>query len=621
MTLCINPRCSKPQNPNSTLFCQACGSEVLLQGRYRAVSELGRGGFGKTYEVSDQGTPKVLKILINTSPKAISLFKREAQVLSQLIDPGIPRVEAHGYFEHPIQDGQAPVHCFVMEKIEGDNLHSYIKKRGRPIDGEMANRWLIELLLILQQVHNQGILHRDIKPQNIILKPDGKLALIDFGAVTEGTGTKVATETSKSGATKAATQTGGGTSIWTRGYAPIEQINGEAVPQSDFFGLGRTFVFLLTGKEPTDRTIYDASNDELKWQSHASDVLPHLAKVIDHMIARLARERPINAQAILQQLEAPSSSSEPKQGAKGKDIEVDLEITEQEAISGTSKEITFLRTVYPNGTSNSSRQETKKLTVKVAPKSQHGSRLRLAGQGNDGQNGEVPGDVYVRLSTKSTDNDDLSSERLGENYYVELRDLLKAKDWKAANAVTIGLILVLASRQQEQFLRKEDILKIPPQDLRIIDQLWMKYSDGHSGFSVQKKTMKHYGNDYHRFFVARGWDSSMEKEIKALLDDSILILNIKELPPGMLPFSPLLFYVSPAFVDKVGMKVGMGALGMAAGLSVGLVFPPAWGVAAVVGGIAGLMGGGKENVKDIFACKEEVKVLLLRLSLQHHSSL
>ncbi len=321
MTLCINPRCSKPQNSNNTLFCQACGSEVLLQGRYRAVSELGSGGFGKTYEVSDQGTPKVLKILINTSPKAISLFKREAQVLSQLIYPGIPKVEPNGYFEHPLQDGQAPVHCLVMEKIEGDNLHSYIRKRGRPIDGEMATRWLIELLLILQQVHNQGILHRDIKPQNIILKPDGKLALIDFGAVTEGTGTRVATETSKSRGTQYATQTGGGTSIWTRGYAPIEQINGEAVPQSDFFGLGRTFVFLLTGKEPTDRTIYDASNDELKWQSHASGVSLHLAKVIDHMIARLARERPINAQAILQQLEAPSSSSDSKQAIKGKDIE------------------------------------------------------------------------------------------------------------------------------------------------------------------------------------------------------------------------------------------------------------------------------------------------------------
>jgi serine/threonine protein kinase len=302
MTLCINPRCSKPQNSNNTHFCQACGSEVLLQGRYRAVSELGSGGFGKTYEVSDQGTPKVLKILINTAPKAISLFKREAQVLSQLIYPGIPRVEAHGYFEHPLQDGQAPVHCFVMEKIEGDNLHSYIRKRGRPIDGEMATRWLIELLLILQQVHNQGILHRDIKPQNIILKPDGKLALIDFGAVTEGTGTQVATEMSKSGGTQYATQTGGGTSIWTRGYAPIEQINGEAVPQSDFFGLGRTFVFLLTGKEPTDRTIYDASNDELKWHNHASGVSPQLAKVIDHMIARLARERPVNAQAILDQI-------------------------------------------------------------------------------------------------------------------------------------------------------------------------------------------------------------------------------------------------------------------------------------------------------------------------------
>jgi len=236
MSYCINPQCPNPQNPDNILFCQSCGSELLLQGRYRATRVLGGGGFGKTYDIRDQGSAKVLKVLINNSPKAVELFQREAQVLSQLIHPGIPRVESNGYFVFHPKDNQQPVHCLVMEKIEGLNLREYLKQKGRPIDGELATRWLRELVLIIQQVHNQGILHRDIKPQNIILKSDGKLALIDFGAVQEGTGTEVATAaTGSGGGTEVATHGAGGTSISSTGYTPIEQINGQAVPQSDFY--------------------------------------------------------------------------------------------------------------------------------------------------------------------------------------------------------------------------------------------------------------------------------------------------------------------------------------------------------------------------------------------------
>jgi hypothetical protein len=103
MSLCINPRCPAPQNPGNILFCEACGSELLLQGRYRAFNVLGGGGFGKTYEVKEGTTAvKVLKVLINNSPKAVELFQREAQVLSQLDNLGIPKVEKNSYFVfHP----------------------------------------------------------------------------------------------------------------------------------------------------------------------------------------------------------------------------------------------------------------------------------------------------------------------------------------------------------------------------------------------------------------------------------------------------------------------------------------------------------------------------------------
>jgi serine/threonine protein kinase len=315
MTLCINPRCDRPQNSDNAQFCQNCQSELLLNQRYRAVKVLGVGGFGKTYEASDLGTPnKVIKVLIDNSPKAIELFQREAEVLSQLNYPGIPKVEPNSYIILHPANSQEPVHCFVMEKVEGMNLRDYLKKSGQPINSETAERWLRELVLILQKVHEKGILHRDIKPQNIIFKPDGKLALIDFGAVKEGTGTEVATEASNSGGkTEVSTHAKGvGTSISSTGYTPIEQINGQTVKQSDLFALGRTFVFLLTGLEPTDKSIYNALDDELSWQKYARNVSPHLADLLNHMMARLPKDRPANTQEILQELERIPVSPEPR---------------------------------------------------------------------------------------------------------------------------------------------------------------------------------------------------------------------------------------------------------------------------------------------------------------------
>jgi serine/threonine protein kinase len=254
----------------------------------------------------------------------VELFRREAEVLSQLNNPGIPRVEPNSYIVFTPANSQEPVHCLVMEKIEGMNLRDYLKKSGHPIDSETSERWLRELVLILQAVHEQGILHRDIKPQNIILKPDGKLTLIDFGAVKEGTGTEVATEASNSGSkTEVATHAkGAGTSISSTGYTPIEQINGQTVKQSDFFALGRTFVFLLTGREPTDKSMYDAFNDELRWQEHTTNASPQLVALINHMMARLPKDRPTNAQTILQELariQTPQKSRN-QEPAKSRDV-------------------------------------------------------------------------------------------------------------------------------------------------------------------------------------------------------------------------------------------------------------------------------------------------------------
>ncbi|HEY9710218.1 MAG TPA: serine/threonine-protein kinase [Oculatellaceae cyanobacterium] len=316
MSLCINPRCpqsSDPLNANNNI-CRNCGSELLLQQRYRVIRLLSdTSGFGTVYEADDQGERKILKVLkehLNAQPKAVELFQKEAIVLSQLRHPGIPRVEEDGYFTFLVRDSDKSFHCLVMEKIEGLNLEQWMHNRGnQPITSEQALEWLTQITQILAQVHQQDYFHRDIKPPNIMRRPNGQLVLIDFGTAREVTGTYLA----KIGGSQNVT------GIVSVGYTPPEQAGGRAVPQSDFFALGRTFVYLLTGKHPND-LLEDPRTGELLWRETGNGIKKSLADLIDYMMAPFPGNRPQNTQVILDQLaevertfNSPISTFEPSQ--------------------------------------------------------------------------------------------------------------------------------------------------------------------------------------------------------------------------------------------------------------------------------------------------------------------
>ena len=288
MSLCINPVCPQPNNADMNRFCQACGSELILINRYRVIRLLSdKGGFANTYEVREKETLKVLKVLTHDHPHAIALFQQEAQILSELNHPGIPKGE--GYFTYFIRNNPRPLHCLVMEKIEGVDLEEYLyQKQYQQIDQILALEWLEQLAKILHKVHHHHFFHRDIKPSNIILKPTGQLVLIDFGAVRQVTQTILAG--------------GQNTRLFTSGYAPPEQEKGYAVQQSDFFALGRTFVFLLTGKDPNNSDIYDFQHNELKWRKLAINIDPQFADFIDLLMADKVNQRPENIDIILKDL-------------------------------------------------------------------------------------------------------------------------------------------------------------------------------------------------------------------------------------------------------------------------------------------------------------------------------
>jgi len=299
MSYCINPSCPQPNDPANlnNCICRNCGSDLLLQGRYQVMRLISdKSGFGKVYEAYKGATPKILKVLKeghNTNPKVVELFQQEATVLSQLNHPGIPRIESDGYFQFFPRNRTEPLHCIIMEKIDGLDLKQWMKQQGNnPISEKQALNWLKQLADILHLVHQKNYFHRDIKPANIMIRSNGQLVLIDFGTARELTYTYLAEIGGAGGVTK----------ISSAGYTPPEQEKGHAVPQSDFYALGRTFVYLLTGKQATDSTIYEPLTDTFNWQPHAPQISPELAKIVDRLMAPTAAARHKNTQEILDDL-------------------------------------------------------------------------------------------------------------------------------------------------------------------------------------------------------------------------------------------------------------------------------------------------------------------------------
>ncbi|MFN6526203.1 serine/threonine-protein kinase [Nostoc sp. ChiSLP03a] len=298
MSLCINPVCPKPNHPNNqqNRFCQSCGSHLELLGRYRVTCLLSdKTGFSKVYEAYEQNTPKILKILkedLSDNAQAVELFQQEITVLGQFKHPGIPKEDS--YFQYQTRNGLV-LHCIAMEKIDGYNLEQWLQQNS-PISQEQAIDWLRQLIEILDVVHSKQYLHRDIKPSNIMIRSPleegwGNLVLIDFGTANEINKTY---QDQLSNGDKM-------TALMSSGYSAPEQMNGQAVPQSDFFALGRTFVFLLTGYHPLE--MYDVQQNLLHWQNHATHISPLLLNLIDWLTALDIEKRPASTQEILHSLE------------------------------------------------------------------------------------------------------------------------------------------------------------------------------------------------------------------------------------------------------------------------------------------------------------------------------
>ncbi len=270
---------------------------TILQNRYRVLSILGQGGFGRTYLAEDQGRFNELCALKELLPpqdnayaldKSKELFQREAQILYQIQHPQIPQFRAT--FE---QDQRF---FLVQDYVEGKTYRALLEERktqGYVFSEAEVVQILQQVLPVLSYIHGKGIIHRDIAPDNIMLRQSDQLpVLIDFGVVKE-----LATRIQSPDTVRQSTTVG------KLGYAPTEQMQtGRAYPNSDLYALAVTAVVLLTGREPQE--LFDETTMTWRWQRLIT-VSPGFAMVINRMLSYRTTDRYQSSQDVLQAIQSP----------------------------------------------------------------------------------------------------------------------------------------------------------------------------------------------------------------------------------------------------------------------------------------------------------------------------
>lgn len=315
---CTRPGCSKPHNSFADLddeakvrtiqqkYCMTCGMPLLLADRYIPSKLLGQGGFGAAFLARDRYKPKmplcVVKLFqpsgdLDAQELAIAqnLFQREAIVLEELGQkhPQIP--DLYAFFTPMVKNargtGSEQYFYLAQEFIDGQDLEMELEIKGKFTEIEVQEI-LLEVLKVLQFVHDHNTIHRDIKPSNIMRHKQGLLYLLDFGAVKQ-----IAVGGSNNNRS---------TGIYSMGFAPPEQMSGSQVyPSTDIYALAVTCITLLTGKPAEE--LYNSFNHNWQWESYAPKTSPDLVLILNKMLSAIPAQRFQSAQDAIAALHANQS--------------------------------------------------------------------------------------------------------------------------------------------------------------------------------------------------------------------------------------------------------------------------------------------------------------------------
>ncbi|PZV15981.1 MAG: serine/threonine protein kinase [Pseudanabaena sp.] len=303
----------------------------VLKGRYAIRATIGQGGMGRTYLAQDLerfNETCVLKEFIppqdsqEVTEKAKELFRREASVLYQIRHPQVPEFRAT--FE---SEGRL---LLVQDYVEGKNYRNLLLDRlkvGQTFSENEIFALMQQLLPVLSYLHSHNIIHRDISPENLMLRSQDNLpVLIDFGVVQE-TNAKLSSQMGIPASTVAG----------KAGYAPPEQLqSGNAYANSDLYALAVTSIVLLTGREPSE--LFDSINLAWNWQQFAN-VNPAFARVINQMLSYKPTNRYRSADEVTQAMQvAQASFSGAKTYAVGRQVpsNVAANIPQRTVVAGAS---------------------------------------------------------------------------------------------------------------------------------------------------------------------------------------------------------------------------------------------------------------------------------------------
>ncbi|MDB9312633.1 serine/threonine-protein kinase [Spirulina sp. CS-785/01] len=497
MPYCLNPECSHPQNPNRSQSCRSCGGPLLLKDRYLSLKPIGKGGFGRTFLGVDRHFPNHPRCVIKqlylqgatpeVQQKALSLFKQEALQLAELGNhPQIPTLKAsfsdRGQF------------YLVQDWIDGKPLSP---QQWQTLPNPESHLWqlLQQLLPVLQYIHQQNVIHRDIKPGNIMRrKADGQYILIDFGVA------RMLTQTALMG---------GATVIGTPGFMSPEQMRGKVLPASDLYSLGATCLNLLTAVNPDQ--MFDIINERWKWRNYLHpdlQISPQLSKILNLLVHPSLRKRAQSAEEVLREMGTftlpqpptppPNITSQPTQVSHP---------SPQDDIFSQPTQVS-----NPSLPSNIPSQPTQTSpppsqtppTQPSPPQRQLKSRRRPP--------------IMPRQATAAGEAE---MEKLRQKMaepgpqiqidYTNLEQYLSRKrwqrvNWQKADDETWAILCELVGKPQGHYLFPSDLETLPCLDLQTIDRLWYQGSKGRFGFRVQNAIFRDVGSQYPVFCEVVGWE-------------------------------------------------------------------------------------------------------------------
>lgn len=269
--------------------------QPIRDGRYVVTGLLGEGAQGETLDAVDKLDGRVVaikrfQIRGAKSWKDVELAEREARVLAQLSHPALPK-----YIEHFEEDGAL---YLSMEKVEGESIAALRRRQAMMTEADVV-QFLTDAASMLDYLHGRSppVIHRDIKPGNVIRRSDGTFAFVDFGSVRDTLKPE-----------------GGSTVVGTFGYMAPEQFQGRALPSTDVYAVGVTALVMLTGREPED----------LPHQGLAIDVgaalegskNPGLVSVLERMLDPNPDQRARSITQLLGGADIPSNRRDARSGAK-----------------------------------------------------------------------------------------------------------------------------------------------------------------------------------------------------------------------------------------------------------------------------------------------------------------